>query len=297
MSRLADLETFIAIIEHGSMTNAARNLDRSLQAVSRSLAALEEDIGVQLVHRTTRQSGASEAGLAFYKRLKPAVAEIREAELEANNRRSEPSGILRVGAPFLFGPEFLVPIIAEYMRTYPSVEVDLQLSDAFVDLAAEGLDLVLRIADLPDSGLQAKRLGALRRVVFGAPSYFERHGRPEHPSDLRHHACLVRTIDQRPGQWSFLIDGKPRAITVSGSFRANTMAAIYSAASHGLGIAYSPLWQVRHLIDKGSIELVLKEFEPKPVPIHALWQENRFPPAKVRAFIDLLTVRLKLAGL
>jgi DNA-binding transcriptional LysR family regulator len=204
---------------------------------------------------------------------------------------------VRIGAPVLFGPEFLVPMIAEYMSAYPSIEVDLQLSDAFVDLAAEGLDLVLRIADLPDSGLQAKRLGALRRVVFGAPSYFERHGRPEHPSDLRHHACLVRTIDQRPGQWSFLIDGKPRTITVSGSFRASTMAAIYSAASHGLGIAYSPLWQVRHLVDEGSIELVLKEFEPKPVPIHALWQENRFPPAKVRAFVDLLTVRLKLAGL
>ncbi|PKA41766.1 LysR family transcriptional regulator [Rhizobium sullae] len=297
MSRLADLEAFIAIIEHGSLTTAARHLDRSLQAVSRALAALEEDIGVQLVHRTTRQSSPSEAGLAFYKRLKPAVAEIREAELEANNRRSEPSGTVRIGAPVLFGPEFLVPMIAEYMSAYPSIEVDLQLSDAFVDLAAEGLDLVLRIADLPDSGLQAKRLGALRRVVFGAPSYFERHGRPEHPSDLRHHACLVRTIDQRPGQWSFLIDGKPRTITVSGSFRASTMAAIYSAASHGLGIAYSPLWQVRHLVDEGSIELVLKEFEPKPVPIHALWQENRFPPAKVRAFIDLLTVRLKLAGL
>ncbi|OHV84704.1 LysR family transcriptional regulator [Rhizobium sp. LCM 4573] len=297
MSRLADLEAFVAVVEQGSLTDAARHLRRSLQAVSRSLASLESDVGVQLVHRTTRQCSTSEAGQDFYERVKPAVAEIREAELEANNRRSEPSGILRIGAPVQFGPQFLVPVIAEYMRTFPGVEVDLQLSDALTDLSSAGLDLVVRIAELPDSGLQGRRLGALRRVVFGAPAYFERHGRPTHPAELRQHSCIVRAVDQRSGQWPFLIDGKPRMITVGGPFRANTIAAVYSAVTHGLGIGFSPLWQVRHLLDDGKVELVLGEFEPKPVPIHVLWQENRFPPAKVRAFVDLLAARLKLTGL
>ncbi|MEZ2126541.1 MULTISPECIES: LysR family transcriptional regulator [unclassified Sinorhizobium] len=297
MSRLEDLETFLAVVEYGSLTEAARRLDRSLQAVSRSLATLEQDVGVQLVHRTTRQCTASEAGSAFYRRVKPAVAEILEAKLEANHRRSEPSGILRIGAPVLFGPDFLVPIIAEYMSVHPKVHVDLQLSDAFSDLAAEGLDLVVRIADLPDSGLQGKRLGALRRVVFGAPSYFARHGRPMHPFDLRRHSCIVRTVDHRPGQWSFQIGGKPRTVTVNGSFRANTMAAIYSAVSQGLGLGYSPLWQIKNLVATGAVEPVVEEFEPSPVPIHALWQENRLPPAKVRTFVDLLASRLKLADL
>ncbi|KDC47737.1 transcriptional regulator, LysR family [Bordetella bronchiseptica M85/00/2] len=188
MSRLEDLETFIHIAEAGSLTQAARRLDRSLQAVSRTLAALEQDLGVQLVHRSTRRLALSEAGQAYYHRIKPAIAAIAQARLDIAERRAAPSGTLRVGAPVLFGPDFLVPVIADYMRAYPQVHVDLQLTDAFADLADEGLDLVVRIGDLPDSGLQGRRLGALRRVVFGAPAYFAQHGRPTHPEELRQHA-------------------------------------------------------------------------------------------------------------
>ncbi len=294
MSRLEDLEAFIHIAETGSLTKAARLLNRSLQAVSRSLAALEQDVGVQLVHRSTRHCALSEAGETFFLRVKPAVAEIGEARLEVADRRTAPSGLLRVGAPILFGPDFLVPVIAQYMQAYPQVEVDLQLTDSFIDLSSAGLDLVVRIADLPDSGLQGRRLGTLRRVVFGARSYFEQHGRPSHPSELRQHACIVRTVDQHPGQWVFQIDGKRRAVGVRGPFRTNTMAAIYRAVSAGLGIGYSPLWQIKHLLDAGQVETILEDFEPKPVPIHALWQENRLPPAKVRAFVDHLVDRLRL---
>ncbi|AVG41170.1 LysR family transcriptional regulator [Achromobacter insolitus] len=294
MSRLEDLEAFIHIAETGSLTKAARLLNRSLQAVSRSLAALEQDVGVQLVHRSTRHCALSEAGETFFLRVKPAVAEIGEARLEVADRRTAPSGLLRVGAPILFGPDFLVPVIAQYMQAYPQVEVDLQLTDSFTDLSSAGLDLVVRIADLPDSGLQGRRLGTLRRVVFGARSYFEQHGRPSHPSELRQHACIVRTVDQHPGQWVFQIDGKRRAVGVRGPFRTNTMAAIYRAVSAGLGIGYSPLWQIKHLLDAGQVETILEDFEPKPVPIHALWQENRLPPAKVRAFVDHLVERLRL---
>lgn len=294
MSRLEDLEAFIHIAETGSLTKAARLLDRSLQAVSRSLASLEEDVGVQLVHRSTRHCALSEAGETFFRRVKPAITEIGEARLEVADRRNAPSGILRVGAPILFGPDFLVPIIADYMRAYPQVEVDLQLTDSFTDLSGEGLDLVVRIADLPDSGLQGRRLGALRRVVFGAPSYFRQHGRPAHPTELRQHACIVRTVDHRSGPWVFQIGGKRRTIGVRGPFRTNTMAAIYSAVSAGLGIGYSPMWQIRHLLETGQVETILEDFEPKPVPIHALWQENRLPPAKVRAFVDCLAAGLKL---
>lgn len=294
MSRLEDLEAFIHIAETGSLTKAARLLNRSLQAVSRSLAALEQDVGVQLVHRSTRHCALSEAGETFFLRVKPAVAEIGEARLEVADRRMAPSGLLRVGAPILFGPDFLVPVIAQYMQAYPQVEVDLQLTDSFTDLSSAGLDLVVRIADLPDSGLQGRGLGTLRRVVFGARSYFEQHGRPSHPSELRQHACIVRTVDQHPGQWVFQIDGKRRSVGVRGPFRTNTMAAIYRAVSAGLGIGYSPLWQIKHLLDAGQVETILEDFEPKPVPIHALWQENRLPPAKVRAFVDHLVERLRL---
>lgn len=297
MNRLEDLEAFIQIAETGSLTESARRLNRSLQAVSRSLASLEDGVGVQLVHRTTRHSALSEAGEAFYRRVKPAMLEIKDAWLDAADRKAQPSGILRIGAPTLFGPDFLIPIITEYMEANPQVEVDLQLTDKFVDLTAEGLDLVIRIADLPDSNLQGKKLGELRRVVFGAPSYFDRCGRPAHPAELRHHACIVRTVDSRPGQWAFQINGKKRVIGVRGAFRSNTMSAVYAAVSSGLGLGYSPLWQIRNLVDAGQVLIVLQEFEPKPVPIHVLWQENKLPPAKVRVFVDLLAKRLKTDNL
>lgn len=297
MTRLEDLEAFLSVVDHGSLTEAALRLGRSLQAISRSLASLEEDVGVVLIHRTTRHCSPSEAGGEFYRRVQPAIAEIREAREQAASRRLEPSGILRIGAPVLFGPDFLVPIIAEYMKEFPQTEIDLQLFDGFSDLAVERLDLAIRIADLPDSGLQSKLLGTLRRVVFGAPSYFARRGRPKHPQDLRQHNCLVRTIDQQVGQWSFQIDGRTRLVRVHGTFRSNTMAAIYAAATSGLGLGYSPLWQIKHLVATSKLKVVLENFEPKPVPIHALWLENRLAPAKVRAFTDLLALRLKLDDL
>ncbi|OCP04241.1 MULTISPECIES: LysR family transcriptional regulator [unclassified Ensifer] len=294
MSRIEDLETFLAIVEQGSLTGAAKRLGRPLQTVSRSLATLETDIGVELVHRTTRRSVPSEAGGSFYQRIKPAVEEIKEAREEAAQRRSEPSGVLRLGAPNLFAPRFLMPVVAEYMRRYPQVEVDLDLSDAFVDLTASGLDMVIRIGDLADSGLTGKRLGALRRVVFGAPSYFARCGRPSHPLELAEHSCVTRTVDERPGGWMFTIDGRARAVKVRGAFRTNSMNAIYAAVEQGLGLGYSPLWQIKHLIDAGRVETILEPFEPAPVPIHALWLEGRSPNAKIRCFLDLLGERLKL---
>lgn len=297
MSRIDDFEAFVAVVEQGSLTAAARRLNRSLQAISRSLAALEESVGVELVHRTTRRSMPSEAGTAFFHRVKPAIDELNEAKLQAANQHSEPSGILRVSAPVLFGPDFLVPVIADYMRKYPRVEVDLQLSDDFVDLGAVGFDLAIRIGNLPDSSLVAKRLGALRRVVFGAPSYFGQHGRPAHPFELSAHSCIVRTVDERPGEWMFQIDGKPRAVKVAGAFRSNLMTSIYAAAIQGLGLGYSPLWQIRHLVDDGRVELVLTEFEPAPVPIHALWPEGRSSAAKVRLFLDMLGAGLELKNL
>lgn len=297
MDRLEDYEAFLAIVEYGSLTTAARRLDRSLQSVSRSLATLEASVGVELVHRTTRRSTPSEAGMTFYERIKPAIEELEQAKLEAANRRIRPSGILRLGAPVLFGPEFLMPIVARYMHRYPEVEVDLLLSDAFVDLAAENIDLVVRIGELPDSNLRARRLGKLRRVVFGAPAYLDRHGRPRHPSDLANHHCILRTVGQRFGEWMFEIDGKPRAVKVTGPLRVDSMISIYAAVSQGLGLGYSPLWQIRRLVDEGQVEIVLESFESVPVPIHALWKEGRSMSAKVRAFLDMLAADLDLRDL
>ncbi|MES3676602.1 LysR family transcriptional regulator [Halomonas elongata] len=297
MERLEDLEAFVGVVEQGGLTAAARWLDRSVQSVSRALATLEDNLGIELVERTTRRSTPSEAGLAFYRRVKPALEEIKEARLEATDSRIAPSGLLRIGAPVLFAPVYLMPVIADFMRRYPEIDVELKLSDRFVNFEEEELDLAVRIGELPDSDLKARRLGSLRRVVFGAPGYFARHGRPRHPDDLQRHACILRTVDRHPNQWTFQINGRTRSVPVSGSFRADTMTAIYSAVTHELGLGFSPLWQIRHLVDAGQVELVLTSYELPPVPVHIVWPSGRSPLAKTRLFKEYLLEQWPRMGL
>ncbi|MGH6977577.1 MAG: LysR family transcriptional regulator, partial [Stellaceae bacterium] len=181
MDRIDDYRTFVAIVDRGSLTAAARELSRSLQSVSRSLASLERSVGVELLRRTTRRSAPTEAGLAFYARVKEALAEIVAARLEAAGRRAEPSGRLRVTASSAFASLYVVPAVAAFLAAHPRVEVELDVSDRYVDLIAEGIDLAVRIGPLPNSTLKARRLANLRRVCFAAPTYLARHGRPRRP--------------------------------------------------------------------------------------------------------------------
>ena len=184
MDRMDDLAAFLAVVEHGSQTAAARHLRRTLQSINRSLAVLERSVGAELVRRTTRQSRPTEAGLAFYRRVKPAFAEIDAARREAASGRNEPSGLLRIASPVLFAPAYVVPAICDFMTRYPRVDIELKVSDRKADFLADSLDLAIRIREMPDSTLRARRLGALRVVAFGAPAYFARHGRPAHPDEL-----------------------------------------------------------------------------------------------------------------
>jgi DNA-binding transcriptional LysR family regulator len=289
-----DIEAFLAVIETGSQTAAARRLGRSPQAVNRSLTALERSVGVELVRRTTRQSVATEAGLAFYRRVKPALAEIGEARLEAANRRAEPSGLLRIAAPVLFGSTYVVPTIADFIARYPRIEADLKVSDRPVDVVGDGFDLAVRIRDLPDSSLKARRLGELRTVVYGAPGYFERHGRPDHPDDLARHRCVQRSINESETEtWPFQVDGRIRTVRISGCFRTDNTTAAQAAVRHGLGIGRGPFWQIRDLLDRGALEIVLEPFEPPRIPIQAVVPPSPMTPAKTRLFVDLLADRLK----
>lgn len=295
MKRIDEMETFLAVVEQGNLTAAARHLDRPLQSVSRSLATLERNIGVELVRRTTHHTQVTEAGLTFYQRVKPAFAEIQEAAREVANRSATPSGTIRIGASVLFAPIYLVPLIARFMARYPQVAVDLRLSDRFVDLVDKGLDLAIRIGDLGDSDHKAKRLGALRRVVFAAPSYLEANGRPRHPSDIAAHACVIRGTDPEPNRWGFMIDGKISHIRVCGRFRVDNTAAVHAAVAAGLGLGNAPLWQVRSLLEQGAVELLLCDYELSPVPIHVVWPPTKLLAARTRLFIDVLAKELTFA--
>jgi len=293
MHRLEDLDAFVAIAEEGSLTAAARRLRRSLQSISRSLATLERSIGIELIRRTTRQSSLTAAGLNFYNRVRPALLEISDAGTEAANQRAEPAGLLRITASVVFAPIYLVPVIARFMQRYPKIEIELKLSDRFVDLVDEGIDLAIRIGNLPDSGLRAKRLGEVRRVVFGSPTYFAKHGRPAHPEDLVHHQCITRRLDTSAEMWPFLIDREMKTVRVTGRLRTDSTAATYAAAALGLGLGFTPLWQIRHLVDQGELDVVLADFETPKVPVHAVSPSTKIPLPKAQLFTEFLQRRLK----
>jgi len=293
MENADGIAAFLGVYEHGSLTAAASRLKRSLQSTSRALMALERELGVELIRRTTRRCTPTEAGVAFYEKAKPAFEALRAAKLDAADRRVEPSGLLRIGASVQFAPAYLVPAVAAFMRRHPKVEVELALSDRFVDLIGANLDLALRIGELGDSRLRARRLGALRRVVYGAPSYLERAGAPAHPDELPRHVCVLRTTSDADSRWPFLIDGQIRMIRVNGRFRANQTAAVISAVAEGLGLGFAPIWQLRDLIASGAVRPVLETYEVPPVPIHAVWSGGLRAPAKTRRFIEFLEADLK----
>jgi DNA-binding transcriptional LysR family regulator len=297
MDRIEDLEAFLAIVENGNQAAAARHLQRSLQSIGRSLTSVERGVGVPLIKRTTRRSDPTEAGLAFYARVKPALAEIESARAEAADLTRALSGRLRVSAPVLFARSFVVPAICEFLTRFPGVEVDLKVSDRPVDLLEAGLDVAVRVRKLSGSTLKSRRLGELRIVVFGAKAYLEKHGRPRHPTDLSSHRCVVRMTDGKDERWPFRIDGRRQAVSVRGRFRTDDTNAIHLAVARGVGLGLTPLWQIRDLIERGVVEIVLQPFEVERMPIYAVLAPTKMQPAKVKLFVDLLSAQFKNSGL
>lgn len=293
MDRITDLQAFVAIIDKGNLTSAARQLGRSLQSISRSLVAVEDSIGVELIRRTTRRSTPTEAGQALYQRLKLALIGIEEAKFEATHRRVEPSGRLNISGPTGFAAIHLVPAVTEFLKLYPKVEIELNTYDRYVGMTEEDLDIAIQIGPLPDSMLRAKLLANMRRVFFAAPSYFSKHGRPKQPADLKKHQCIVRTSRLGGEVWPYTMKGRIKTLKVSGRFRCSGAGIINEATVHGLGIAIAPFWQVKPLLDKGLVELALMRFEPPTIPVFATWTGTQVLPAKTRLFIDFLAARLK----
>lgn len=297
MASLEDYTAFVAIVEQGSLTAAARQLGRSLQAVSRALGALEQELGVELIARTTRRLRPTDAGLTFHARIKTALADIAFARDELAKTGAKLAGRVRVGASTQFGPAYLLPVLTAFMERYPAVEVEFALNDRPVDLIEEALDLAVRIGALPNSSLKARRLGAVRRVVFGAPGYFAAHGRPNRPSDLVEHACVLRRTAGATEMWMFGQGKTPEQIEVRGRFRSDSPTARNEAVAAGLGIGIAPLYQVRPLLGSGRIELLLTAHEPLPIPVHIVWPSGPAMPNRTRALVDFIAARLSLANL
>lgn len=291
MASLDDYRVFIAVVEQGNLSAAARHLYRSLQAVSRSLAALERELGVELIQRTTRRAQPSAAGLAFHTRLKTALADIDLARSELAEHGGRIDGGLRIGGSTQFSAPHLVPVVAAFMERYPDVSVELVVADHRADLQREKLDAAVRLGELPDSGLHARQLGMLQLVTIGAPGYFAQHGRPQVPADLRRHTCVVRRSAGEPQRWTYRRGQRRQQVEVRGRFSADNAAACNAAVLAGLGVGVAALWQVRSLLDQGRLETVLDAWQLPAQPVHIVWPSTRQLPARTRAFIDFIAAR------
>ncbi len=258
--------------------------------MSRSLARLEAELGVELVSRTTRRLRPTELGLAFADRIRLALTTIDAAreDLLASDQRL--AGTIRVGTSSLFGPEYVAPVLSQFLTRHPDIDVELVLSDERVDLVAEKLDFAIRIGSLPDSNLRARRLGGLSWAVFASPAYLAARGCPEHPRDLRHHECVLRTSDD--DRWTF--GSRKRRVEVQGRFRSESAAARNAAVASGFGIGLAPLWQVRRLIEQGIVEQILVGHEPPPIPLQVVWIKPSAGalPRRVRVAMDFLAAHL-----
>jgi DNA-binding transcriptional LysR family regulator len=293
-ARLPNYEAFIAVVETGNLTRAARHLRRSLQSVSRSLAALEEQLGVVLIRRTTRSAQPTDAGRAFYTRLSGALREIGLAEAELRDTSGALKGSLRLaGSAYMVG-RYVVPAIREFSLQHSAVTFDLRVGEPFANAVGEGIDVMIRVGQLPASPLKARKLAALRRVVVASPSYLERQGRPEAPDELARHACIIRTSAQDARAWTFHgPDGAQTRVAVDGPLEVDNAYVTNHAAIAGLGVALAPFFQVRDAIEAGLVEIILPDFALAPTPVHAILPSAARTPARVRRFVDLLAQRLR----
>ena len=293
MGRLHLMSVYVAVVEAEGFAGGARKLHLSPPAVTRAVAALEERLGVKLLNRTTRHVRMTEAGQKYYEDAKRIIALADEADDAALGINAEPRGQLTVTASVLFGRMYVTPGIVAYLRRYPAVEVDALFVDRVVNLLEEGVDVAIRIGELPDSSYRALRVGSVRRVLCAAPDYLDTHGIPQTPDDLlKHRIILARGLNPN-NDMRFQQDGRPHTVKLQPVLSVSDNDSAASAALAGLGVTRLLSYQIAEPLQTGKLKIVLGEFESPPVPIHILHREGRHSSAKVRSFVDLMAERLR----
>ncbi|MFZ5728189.1 MAG: LysR family transcriptional regulator [Pseudomonadota bacterium] len=296
MPRLPDMEAlgvFARVVELRSFAAAAEDLKLSKATVSKAVGRLETRLGARLFNRTSRRLALTETGAQLAERARRLLADAEAAEDDILARSAQPRGLVRLAAPMSFGLIELAPILPDFLAQYPEVSIDLHMSDDKIDLVGMGFDLALRIADLPDSSLVARRIRTVERMVVAAPAYLERHGRPTHPSHLAEHACLGYAYLPTPETWRFSGPGGEQvAVRPAGPLRANNAEALLPALEAGVGLAVQPDFIVRDCLAKGRLTAVLPEWRSPPIALHLVSPPGGPRPVRITALADYLVRRL-----
>ena len=291
---LKDIPVFVASVEAGSFAQAAVRLHLSRSAVGKSIARLEERLGVRLFHRTTRSQRLTDNGALCYERCLRALEEIRGAESQLETGKHQVSGRLRVAMPVLFGRQCIAPLLIELAQEHPGLELEMSFSDRIVDLVEEGFDMAVRNGTLADSAvLVARRLGVHRMVLCAAPDYLIKNGQPQSVDDLRQYTAINYTRAGRVLPWQLMdYDGTSRTFIPRSSLNMDDLQAICDAALAGHGIAWLPCWMVIKEIHQGNLVPLFKQAPDVRFDVHAVWQQTPHLPLRVRIAIDMLVKRL-----
>jgi DNA-binding transcriptional LysR family regulator len=279
---------FVAVVETHSFTEAAKKLKTSVAQVSRKVSALEERLAVKLLIRTTRRVSVTEAGQTYYQHCRSLVEGLETAELAVTHMQTIPKGLLKITAPVAYGESHIVPLLTEFLESYPSVDLELNLTNNKLDLIESGIDIAIRLGRLQDSSLIAKRLASRQLYVCATPEYFERYGIPHTLSELDNHNCLVGSSEH----WRFKENSRDKVIKVSGRIHCNSGFALLNAANRSLGLVQLPDYYVKEALDSGRLVEVLSEYREDREGIWALYPNNRNLSPKVRLVIDFLAERL-----
>jgi DNA-binding transcriptional LysR family regulator len=293
MDRLEAMSVFLAAVETGSLSAAGRRLGMPLATVSRKLSDLEAHMRTRLLHRSTRKLTLTDAGQGYLTACKRILDDVEEAERVAAGEYIAPKGDLVVTAPILFGRLHVLPIIVGFMKAYPDVDIRLLLGDRVVNLHDDHVDLAIRIGVLPDSNMIATRVGTIRQVVCGSPAYFAERGTPKRPEDLASHDCVTFDGLMFPDVWKFQAGKSEATIPVHSRLIVNTADAAIDAAIGGAGITRALSYQVVEAQRAGTLEVVLREYEPAAWPINLVHASQGRLPIKLRAFIDFAAPRLR----
>ena len=293
MNRLESMSVFLTVVEAGSLSAAGRKLGMPLATVSRKLSGLETHLKARLLTRSTRQLSLTDAGRAYVAACKRILEDLNDAERSASGEYSAPRGELVVTAPIVFGRLHVLPVTAGFLEAYPEVDVRLVLGDRVINLLEEHVDLAVRIGELPDSSMSATRVGAIGRVVCASPGYLAARGTPGAPGELGAHQCITFDTLLSPASWTFNAGGTELSVTIHSRLTVNTAEAAVEAAIAGVGVTRVLSYQVEDAVRAGLLNVVLREFEPAPVPVSLVFTSQKRLPLKLRAFLDYAVPRLR----
>jgi DNA-binding transcriptional LysR family regulator len=288
MDRIEAMQTFVTVADLQGFAPAARKLGLSPPAVTRLIAALEERLGARLLQRTTRKVALTDAGARYLERARRILADIEEAELAAESERTRPTGRLVVSAPVGFGRLHVSPVMSAYLKRYPEVSGELRLEDRVVSLVEDGVDLAVRIGQLPDSSLVARQVGEMRRIVVASPAYLKARGEPTTPEAISAHQIIQFGGSALTADWRFARDGEELRINVAPRFTSNVADAAIQHAIEGGGLTRVLAYQAADAIRRGRLKVVLQKFQLPALPVQIVYPTSRLLSAKVRAFVDLV---------